>query len=598
MIGTTLGKYRVTDRLGRGGMGVVYKAVDETLEREVAVKMLSSELAETDAVKRFKVEATTLARLNHPGIATIYELYRTDADVAMVMEFVRGETFDRLIERCGPLPPERAAYLCAQVLEALGHAHRAGIVHRDVKPSNLMLTEYGTVKIMDFGIARVLGSEHLTNDGYMMGTPAYMAPEQVLGQDIDGRADLYSVGVVLYRLITGHLPFTADTAIAMVQRQIKDPPTPVRQFRADVPDWCEQTLDRILAKSPADRFQTAEEFRAALLRGAGAAAAMNALVSVPDEIERTTPPDAMRVPTFTPALPVSAPTVGVATPPVAPPSSGSAAHVVPTEQPRSEKRRSAHTRGLAIAATAVVVVGAVAVTLLIGRPDTPENPSQVASAPSTATTSGGSAATPAAENVPPPEASSPAIEQVAAPAVSGSTAPATARRRRAVPEAPDKPPPIVEEAPAPPPGPAAEPPPSAAAALPPVAFKELKIVVTEQGNARQRDATLQLAGGRITVADPSGAVFKALPYDAVLSITYAKSRHPLWQGPAGPIVAARAADGPFGVFRGDRHWLTIRTRAFFVILRLRKENVESVTAALQQRTGAPVIRVEGRDRDN
>lgn len=369
MIGTTLGKYRVTDRLGRGGMGVVYKAVDETLEREVAVKMLSSELAETDAVKRFKVEATTLARLNHPGIATIYELYRTDADVAMVMEFVRGETFDRLIERCGPLPPERAAYLCAQVLEALGHAHRAGIVHRDLKPSNLMLTEYGTVKIMDFGIARVLGSEHLTNDGYMMGTPAYMAPEQVLGQDIDGRADLYSVGVVLYRLITGHLPFTADTAIAMVQRQIKDPPTPVRVFRADVPDWCEQTLDRILAKSPADRFQTAEEFRAALLRGAGAAAAMNALVSVPDEIERTTPPDAMRVPTFTPALPVSAPTVGVATPPVAPPSSGSAAHVVPTEQPRSEKRRSAHTRGLAIAATAVVVVGAVAVTLLIGRPD-------------------------------------------------------------------------------------------------------------------------------------------------------------------------------------------------------------------------------------
>ena len=152
-----------------------------------------------------------------------------------------------------------------QVLDALGHAHRGGVVHRDLKPANLMITDTGTVKVMDFGIARVLGSEHFTHGGYMMGTPAYMAPEQVLGREIDGRADLYSVGVVLYRLLTGHLPFNADTAISMVQMQISEAPTPILNFRSDLPPWCVTIIDRALAKSPADRFQSAEEFRSALL---------------------------------------------------------------------------------------------------------------------------------------------------------------------------------------------------------------------------------------------------------------------------------------------------------------------------------------------
>ena len=145
------------------------------------------------------------------------------------------------------------------------HAHRAGVVHRDLKPANLMITESGAVKVMDFGIARVLGTEHFTHGGYMMGTPAYMAPEQVLGREIDGRADLYSVGVVLYRLLSGRLPFDADTAISMVQMQISEPPTPIATFRPDLPAWCIAIVDRALAKSPADRYQSAEEFRAALL---------------------------------------------------------------------------------------------------------------------------------------------------------------------------------------------------------------------------------------------------------------------------------------------------------------------------------------------
>jgi serine/threonine protein kinase len=265
MIGKTVGKYRIVERLGRGGMGTVYKAIDETLDREVAIKVLNADLGDTEILKRFRAEAVTLARLNHPGIATLYELYRDDNDLLMVMEFVRGETVHELSERLGALAAPQAAHLAMQVLDALAHAHRAGVVHRDLKPANLMVTEMGIVKVMDFGIARVLGTEHFTQGGYMMGTPAYMAPEQVLGGEIDGRADLYAVGVVLYRLLSGRLPFSADTAIAMVQKQVNEPPTPITQFQPNLPPWCARVLNRALAKAPADRFQTADEFRTALL---------------------------------------------------------------------------------------------------------------------------------------------------------------------------------------------------------------------------------------------------------------------------------------------------------------------------------------------
>ncbi len=265
MIGSIVGKYRIVDKLGRGGMGTVYKAVDETLDREVAIKVLNPDLTDADVLKRFRAEAVTLARLNHPGIATIYELHHQHDDLLMVMEFVRGETFHDLSDRLGAVAPPQAAHLCIQILDALVHAHRGGVVHRDLKPANLMITESGAVKVMDFGIARVLGSEHFTHSGYMMGTPAYMAPEQVLGREIDGRADLYSVGVVLYRLLSGRLPFAADTAISMVQMQISEQPTPIVSFKPDLPPWCTAIIDRALAKSPSDRFQSAEEFRSALV---------------------------------------------------------------------------------------------------------------------------------------------------------------------------------------------------------------------------------------------------------------------------------------------------------------------------------------------
>ena len=268
------------EQLGRGGMGTVYKAVDETLDRRVALKLLNADLIDQDAVERFRREALMLAKLNHGRIGAIHELSRNGHDLLMVMEYLEGETFEKLIER-GPMEVPRAISLVSQVLDALDYAHGAGVIHRDLKPANLMLSPSGEVKVMDFGIARVQGSEHLTTNGYMVGTPAYMAPEQVRGEEVDPRMDLYSVAVVLYRMLTRHLPFKGDTAIAMIHSQLNNPPTPAQQFRADLPEWLVAALERGLAKKPADRFQTAREFRAALEKGLTGKTGKTAIVRSP-----------------------------------------------------------------------------------------------------------------------------------------------------------------------------------------------------------------------------------------------------------------------------------------------------------------------------
>jgi Protein kinase domain len=271
MPATTIGKYRIVGTLGRGATGIVYRAADDSLGRDVALKVLNPAFTDAGVLKRFRAEATVLARLNHPGIATIYDLFEAEDALLMVMELVRGETLEQLSCRAGPLAPDRAAYLVDRILSALEHAHSAGVVHRDMKPANVMLAQRGRVKIMDFGVARALGADHNTADGYIVGTPAYMAPEQVLGQQVDQRADLYSVGVIFYRLVTGMLPFEADSPMGMLQQQISQEPAPLRLHRADLPGWCQAIVERALSKSPADRFQTADAFRETLARAAGMA---------------------------------------------------------------------------------------------------------------------------------------------------------------------------------------------------------------------------------------------------------------------------------------------------------------------------------------
>jgi serine/threonine-protein kinase len=259
-------------------MGSVYKGVDLMLEREVAIKALRPELArQPDIVERFRAEAVTLAKLNHPHIATLFSFLRQGDDFFMVMEFVRGETLDSVLRRSGGMPVERAVPMFCQALEGIDHAHRLGIIHRDIKPANMMLTQAGSIKVMDFGIARVLGTARMTRQGNVIGTVEYMSPEQVRGQETDARSDIYSLGILLYEMLTGRVPFRSDSEYELMRSQCDDAPPPPRDFSAHIPVPIEQSIMRALAKDPARRFQTASDLRAALLGGsAGAYAASSA----------------------------------------------------------------------------------------------------------------------------------------------------------------------------------------------------------------------------------------------------------------------------------------------------------------------------------
>jgi serine/threonine protein kinase len=272
MIGNMVGSYKITEKIGEGGMGSVFKGIDVMLEREVAIKMLRPELAsQPQVVERFRAEAVTLAKLNHPNIATLYSFLRQGEDFFMVMEFVRGQTLDEAIRRTGAMAFERALPLLCQALEGIDHAHRMGIIHRDIKPANMMLTESGSIKVMDFGIARVLGSARMTRQGSIVGTIEYMSPEQVRGLESDARSDIYSLGILLYEMLTGRVPFSSDSEFDLMKAQIEEAPVPPRNFAMHIPLPVEQAIMRSLAKKPEARYQTAGEFRAILLGTLGSA---------------------------------------------------------------------------------------------------------------------------------------------------------------------------------------------------------------------------------------------------------------------------------------------------------------------------------------
>ena len=216
----TVGNYRLVEKLGEGGMGTVYLGVDVMLERKVAIKMLLPEIAsQQDIVERFRAEAVTLARLNHPSIATLFNFFRDGNQYFMVMEYVAGRTLETAIRETGALPVDRAVAVMCKVLDGIEHAHELGVQHRDLKPANIMLLDSGGVKVMDFGIARLLGAARMTRSGRIVGTLEYLAPERVRGQEGDVRSDLYSMGIVLYEMLTGRLPFTSDSDYDLMRRE-------------------------------------------------------------------------------------------------------------------------------------------------------------------------------------------------------------------------------------------------------------------------------------------------------------------------------------------------------------------------------------------
>ena len=251
MIGRTIGTYKITGTIGSGGMGEVFVGEDLMLERQVAIKRLRPELASRpDVVQRFRSEAVVLAKLHHTNIATVYAFLQEGVNFFLVMEYVQGWTLQNIIEAHGALAPAVAVGLLQQALDGIGFAHRRNIIHRDLKPANVMLTESSVIKVMDFGLARVLGSAHLTRTGRMVGTLEYISPEQIRGEETDARSDIYALGILLYELVTGRLPFESDSEYTLVRAQVETPPPSPRHIMPAISPQLEHIILRALAKAP------------------------------------------------------------------------------------------------------------------------------------------------------------------------------------------------------------------------------------------------------------------------------------------------------------------------------------------------------------
>jgi serine/threonine-protein kinase len=279
------GRYRVLKRLGAGGMAEVWCAEDEVLGRRVALKLLGSRFAEDPEFReRFRREAQAAAGLTHPNIVGIFDRSEWDGTPYIAMELVDGQTLKDVVRQRGPLPPHIAVGLTEQILGALGYAHRRGIVHRDVKPQNVILDPEGQAKVADFGIARA-GHSEMTQTGAMIGTVQYLSPEQANGLPVDRRSDLYSAGVVLYELLTGRVPFDGEAPVSIALKHVNELPVPPSQLRPGIPPAIEAVVLKALEKDPNRRFQSAEEFVAALEQARRAPAARPVVVAdhVPDE---------------------------------------------------------------------------------------------------------------------------------------------------------------------------------------------------------------------------------------------------------------------------------------------------------------------------
>jgi serine/threonine protein kinase len=274
VIGREIAHYRILDKLGEGGMGIVYKAVDVNLDRIVALKLLTSDLGNNPELEsRFRSEAKMQATLNNPNIAMLYAFLVWEGRAVMVMEYIEGETFQQLIARRGPIPSDVAVPLFKQALLGIGAAHRRGIVHRDIKPANIMLNREGLVKVMDFGIAKVLGVTGATRTNVQMGTVWYMAPEQVLNRPIDARTDIYALGITLYEMLSGIVPFSADSEYEVLTAHVQQEPPPPTIHYPHIPPAVEAAVMRALSKDPNRRFASTAEFGMALEGFTGSAGA-------------------------------------------------------------------------------------------------------------------------------------------------------------------------------------------------------------------------------------------------------------------------------------------------------------------------------------
>lgn len=280
-------RYELAGQIARGGMAEVYLARDLRLDRPVALKVLFPELSvDRNFVERFRREAQAAANLSHPNIVPVYDWGEADHTYFIVMEFIDGETLSDIIKAEAPLSADRAAGIGAAVAAALAFAHRYGVVHRDVKPGNVLITADGEVKVADFGIARAAGTdESLTQTGAVMGTATYFSPEQAQGEGVDARSDIYSLGVVLYEMVTGNPPFSGNNPLAIAYKHVREQPPAPRSLNPAIPPDFEAIVLKAMAKAPEDRYDTAQALRADLLRfrqGRAVQATPTVATTVPD----------------------------------------------------------------------------------------------------------------------------------------------------------------------------------------------------------------------------------------------------------------------------------------------------------------------------
>ena len=271
------GRYQLRDLLGEGGMASVYLAYDSALDRQVAIKTLHTELGREQSFReRFRREAQAVAKLTHTNIVSVFDTGEDDLDGAtmpyIVMEYVEGEPLGSMlhadIQQYGAMPADKALKITADVLAALEVSHEMGLVHRDIKPGNVMMTKRGVVKVMDFGIARAMqsGVTSMTQTGMVVGTPQYLSPEQALGRGVDARSDLYSVGIMLFQLLTGRLPFDADSPLAIAYAHVQEEPVAPSSVNRSMPPAVDALVARALKKNPNERFPSAEAMRDECLR--------------------------------------------------------------------------------------------------------------------------------------------------------------------------------------------------------------------------------------------------------------------------------------------------------------------------------------------